>query len=488
MLDPNSSPLKKEADEVQPTSYDLASLPVTFSLYFGPGHSSETLSLPSEFDYGNSIPPNPPAIKAVSCQYNPQEVVRRLKLVFADLQQEVVGCTDLLRQTIYALLCRENQLLISPPGTAKSMYAQLLFSRIKDAQIFEAQMTKGTLTEEVIGPVIVEEMRHGRIRHNVQNTLVDADLAFVDEFFDANDMVLRSMLGIYNERWFKKGSERIQAALHTGIAAANYVRANEMTAAVIDRFLFRAHLDAHYDPFIMQAIDQAYAKNFGQVPETTKCQAIPLDQIAYLADIIYGRDPERIIKVPEHILFLKNALIFKYMELMDGVLEAEHRKPMYISPRTSAKCRLILSASALLRGRDTVSTDDLRELRYAITTIGQDGPQAHCFQHAFDQALRLYSAADLEAVDQLAEARLLAHQVVKGFQRGEPAQPRSFLQRLMLLCKLTSPGQVRLSHIWDALAQIEPSQPLVSQFKDGLVKELQQLQLQINADEPGILF
>jgi len=136
---------------------------------------------------GDLLAPRP------SCgSFDPAEAIEQVKRVFSTLEQDLVGLRPLLIQSVYALLTRENLLIFSPPGTAKTFYASAIFSRIRGARIFDTQMSKGTLAEELFGSIDTEQLKGGRIVHNTRGTLVDADLAFIDEFFDANDMVRRA--------------------------------------------------------------------------------------------------------------------------------------------------------------------------------------------------------------------------------------------------------------------------------------------------------
>ncbi len=385
---------------------------------------------------------------------------------------------------MYALLTRENLLLISRPGTAKTLFAKLVFSRIGGARVFELQMSKGTLAEEVVGPVIIEEMKHGNIVHNVAGSLVEADLAFIDEFFDANDLVLRSMLGIFNERWFRKGRQQVPAALHTGIAAANYLRATDITAAVLDRFLFRAWVDPRFDPYSLQAIDQAFARHGGRAEVSIPGeQQIPLADLAFLADIVHGRSNRMTIQVPHHVLFLKNLAINRYVAKANQLAAAQEGPEVYVSPRTYAKARLLLRASALLHGRTTVDRSDLHDLRYMVPLVDTAGTQGKLFDTAVEEIMHGLSAEELAQVDELVEAAELAERLAERARGGRELEVTSFLQRLMLMFHLTTLGEIYFEHVHRLLEGIHPRHKEVADLKHGLVKRLQSHQRRIN--HPG---
>ncbi|NUQ62916.1 MAG: MoxR family ATPase [Pirellulales bacterium] len=403
------------------------------------------------------------------------ESIEQIQRVFSALERDLIGFGPLLIQSIYALLTRENLLIFSPPGTAKTLYAHCVFRRIRGARVFDTQMSKGTLAEELFGSIDTRRLKRGRIVHNTRRTLVDADLAFIDEFFDANDMVLRALLGVFNERVFKKGSQCEPSRLHTGIAAANYLRATEVTEAVLDRFLFRAYLAPDYDPCTLVAVDQAFARHYGRRDPTLPEEQIPLEHLARLADIVRGMVPQRTITAPPHVLLLKNVLLNRYRELVDETPDHAKKRHLYISPRTYAKTRIVLNASALLRGRTEVTAADLAELKYVVTTVGARGEQMECFEKALSDTLLRIRGEDLERIDHLASAYDLAEQVMARVRCGEPVKPSSVVQRILRFFGLVSEGDITFDHVRRFVEGIQPADERVKAMKLGVLRRIQEL-------------
>ncbi len=415
--------------------------------------------------------------------YDVGATVERIKRVVASVERELVGFGPLLAQAVFALLTRENLLLFSPAGTAKTLFATTLFGRIAGARVFDTQMSKGTLAEELFGPVDIEKMKRGRVLHATSGTLVDADLAFVDEFFDANDMVLRALLGLFNERVFKKGCQMEKARLHTGIAAANYLRATDVTEAVLDRFLFRAYLAPDFSPFTLLAIDEAFGRHFGRAATVAPQERIPLREIAFLADVARGLVPDQRIAARPHVLLMKNAVLNRYRELLDQSGEPRRRKAVYLSPRTYAKSRIVLNAAALLQGRGEVTIDDLHQLKFMATTIGGPEEQAQCFDTALRETLTRIRPADRESIDQLAAAHELAEQIMGRVRHGEAIRATSFLQRLLRLFGLVSDGQITFDHVRRYVDGVEARDEQVKQLKLGVLKRLQELTRRVDSRE-----
>ncbi|NUQ65858.1 MAG: MoxR family ATPase [Pirellulales bacterium] len=418
---------------------------------------------------------------------DPQRMIEQVKRVFSPLERELVGFGPLLIQCIYALLTRENLLVFSPAGTAKTLCASMIFSRIRGARIFDTQMSKGTLAEELFGSVDIEQMKRGRVTHNTCGTLVDADLAFVDEFFDANDMVLRALLGIFNERVFKKGSQYERASLHTGIAAANYVRANDVTEAVLDRFLFRAYIAPDYSPYTLLAIDNAFTRHYGRPTSPPADAQVPLECLSFLADIVRGRVAGHEIAAPPHVLFMKNAVINRYRELIGQRAAAARSKPPYISPRTYAKSRILLNAAALLRGRMDVTAEDLPQLKYVVTTIGGPEEQSDCFEKALAETQMRIRGDDLERIDNLVAANDLAEQVMARLRDGQRVESTGFLDRLLRFFGLKSEGDITFQHVRRYVDGIDSSDEQVRLLKLGVLKRIQELSRRVDRRDGELL-
>lgn len=418
---------------------------------------------------------------------HPFEIVAQVKQAFGGVEEDLVGFGPLVVQSVFALLTRENILIFGPPGTAKTLYAGILFGRISHARVFDTQMSKGTLPEELFGSIDVEQLKRGRTVHRTRGTLVDAHLAFIDEFFDANDMVLRALLGVFNERVFKKGTQVEPAALHTGIAAANYLRASEVTEAVLDRFLFRAYLGPDYSPLALLAVDQAFGRHYGRCAGPAQRQ-VSLSGLAYLADIARGSVPEFPVQAAPHVLFLKNAVLNRYRELLEEASEPDARRAIYISPRTYAKSRIVLNAAALLRGRTEVRLEDLAQLKYVVTTIGGRPEQAQCFDKALSETLLRIRGADYEHIDNLAAAYELAQQLLARRRDGHAALPNGFVQRLLRFFGLMSEGEVTFDHLRRYVDGLRPHDERVKALRQGVLQRIQELIRRVDGqDAPWLL-
>lgn len=419
--------------------------------------------------------------------YDPAALVGELRTAFRRVSQQVIGREELLAQTLYALLTREHQLIYSRAGMAKSLYASAIFGQFEGARTFTMQMTKGTTEEGLVGAVNIEELKKGNIVHNVGGSIVEARFAFLDEIFDSNDVALRSLLGILNERLFRKGKQYVEAVLHAAIATSNYVRASEVTEAVIDRFPFRAYLMPDHDPYNLLRIDEVYGRHTGKTVLPAQEQRIPFEHLEFLADIVEGRVAGREITAPPHVLFLKNAVIIEYMRLVNEARKKEKGKSeLYVSPRTMAKTRDLLNASALLRGRTALTTDDLKDMKYMATTIGDQEKQEDHFEQALANVLKDITTEDLRTVDTLMEGHALLEMILAAKERGETIQP-NWWERIKMFFGITSSGELTFAKIRRAIDKLQPKHDMVQALKQSLLARVDREAQRFGGQAAGIL-
>ena len=270
---------------------------------------------------------------------------------------KALGLVDRERETkqlMYALFTREHMLLMGPAGTAKSQFATNAFSTIDGSSLFSIHLTKQTTEEYVYGPLNIVELKKGNLVHNTQNSILDADFAFLDEFFDASDVLLRSLLGVLNERKWMKGSQQMSAKLHTAIVTSNYQRENDVTQAVLDRIIFKTDIQPITAKGKRIQVYNTYLDDPSFVPE----KLIDMEKLQEFADLV---------EKPKSVKFKKDIL-----DAYDNLLsEFTKESKKYISQRTANKALKVVKASALLNGRKEANHDDLEELKYVFCVLNR---------------------------------------------------------------------------------------------------------------------
>ncbi len=410
------------------------------------------------------------------------QAVEVFKAALLDVADSVPGRMQLLQQTALALLSRRHQLLISRAGTGKSLYGDTVFSHF-EGTTFKAQFTQGTRIETILGGLDLKLFHEGKLWHDTTHSLVTADFAYLDEFMNANDLVLEALLGILNERRFTQGEQQETAHLHTALAMTNHLKYSAISEPILDRFMFKASIDPHGDTLNDIMIDLAYARHHG-TPARPE-HPIPLHVLRELSDIVQGIHPERGIEATHEILFLKNELIDTFMRLHDARMRSmaaaegsrNHPADSYVSPRTKAACRDVLNASAMLHHRGHVAKDDLHALRFVLTTIpGNDraipDPSQDTFAEAIHTTLASFTEADLQAVNELTTIA----QTFNWFAHGAPLESQPAHGRIVrLFLALIGKGswnEVGYETFVEALRGREIPNARVNQLREEILEEI----------------
>jgi len=303
---------------------------------------------------------------------------------------KVLGLVDRnreIKQLMYALFTKEHMLMMGPPGTAKSLFAMRAFSAISGAETFQIHLTKQTTEEYVFGPLNIVELKKGNLVHNTKDFVLTADFAFLDEFFDASDVLLRSLLGVLNERLWLKGSQEVPAKLHTAILTSNYQRESDITQAVLDRIIFKAEIgDVTAKTKRLRIYKNAIKHPNFQVPKVLSLKK--LQEFSKLVE-----DPNS-VKFPPHVLSIFDTLLKEFVK--------ESKK--YISQRTANKSLKVLKTSALLDERDEVGYQDLEELKYVFCVLNRrmeeeifDAVYERCVGKAEEERVTLKALKDIES-------------------------------------------------------------------------------------------
>ena len=109
-----------------------------------------------------------------------ESISRTINQSIRFVSDQVLGRWDVIKQSFLALMTGEHQLLISRTGMAKSFLVRQIFSCFENTQIFEKQLTKKTMPENLFGAYDIEAMKKGNMVYNVHGSLVLSHFAFLD--------------------------------------------------------------------------------------------------------------------------------------------------------------------------------------------------------------------------------------------------------------------------------------------------------------------
>lgn len=309
---------------------------------------------------------------------NRVEFVDEFNDFFEEVGSKFINRDSEIMQIKAALIMKEHVLLRGKPGTAKSLLARTIFHHIKDdadekLKTFEIQFSKFMSEDYVFGPLNIKKMREdGVIEHNTKGSIVDSHFAFIDEFFDGSDVLIRSLLEVLNERTFTRNQQQIKCKLHTAILTSNFVRDDESVEAIVDRILFKANVQPLPDK-------TARIKMYKQYISRANNGIIKLDKTLKLSTIEKLSEELLDIEVESDILTYYDEVLKEFCK----------QTGKYISDRTANKCLNLIRLGALLGNKAKTSVDDIVHIKNVVVggnkALKDDAQEATFFDVAFDK-------------------------------------------------------------------------------------------------------
>ncbi|MBC8063500.1 MAG: AAA family ATPase [Chlorobia bacterium] len=354
-------------------------------------------------------------------QIDPQEALTCIETAFAHLRAHFIGRDAVLEQILYALLTREHALIIGDRGLAKSRLARSIFAQFEGSRpTFSLQLTRSTSVGQLVGGLDLQAFERGTYIHNLDGYIVRAHFAFLDELFDANDFVLRSLNGILNEREFLNGPQIEPAALHTAIGTTNFMRDTRESRAVLDRLLFKCIVHRAESTLQRFAIRREFITSHGGTVNPPPGKAVPYAWLNKVSKIIHGEVPDHTIRVPAHILIMLDQIISDFER---EVNEKRAEERFVYSDRSKNKAIHVVMASALRSGRDVAEVRDLAALQYLIPTVGSF-EEEEVFDHALNLTLKAFTSRDRESVDHAAAIVDLVSEAIERHREGTLDEPK----------------------------------------------------------------
>jgi len=178
--------------------------------------------------------------------------------------------------------------------------------------------------------------------------LPEAEIAFLDEIFLGSTAILNTLLGILNERIFRRGHTRINVPLRVCVGASNALPTDESLAAFADRFLVRLFVEPIADPLLESLLEGGW-----DLAKKDFSHAADIADIDFLAREVSSVDLTEIRpQIAQAVRILRGAGI-------------------NISDRRAVKMQKLIASAAILDGRTTAKNVDLWTLIYAVPTSEQ---------------------------------------------------------------------------------------------------------------------
>src|SRR5450432_4233904 len=138
----------------------------------------------------------------------------------ADASRGLVQRETLVELVALCAVAGEHLLVVGPPGTAKSEAVRRISRRL-GGRYFEYLVGRFTEPTEIFGPINLRKLKEGIVETETAGMLPDAEIAFLDEVFLGSTAILNTLLGILNERTFRRGHTQLDCPLRVCVGASN---------------------------------------------------------------------------------------------------------------------------------------------------------------------------------------------------------------------------------------------------------------------------
>ncbi len=263
-------------------------------------------------------------------------IITKLQSQITQSESVLIERKGLLEIIFLGLIAGEHVLLIGPPGVGKSAAARQAAKSI-GGRYFEYLIGRFTEPAEIFGPLDLNALREGQMKPDVSGMVPEADIAFLDEIFLGSTAILNTLLGILNERQYRRGHFNVKVPLRCCIAASNRLPDDSSLQAFADRFL----LTHFIEPVSDHALDLLL--QVGRKLEDIQESAPPLTitEIDYLSELA------------------KNVNLDKARPLYTHIIRKLRNRGVGLSDRRIVKGQKFIAAAALVAGRLEATPEDL---------------------------------------------------------------------------------------------------------------------------------
>lgn len=318
------------------------------------------------------------------------EAASTLREALADATRGLVEREALAQMVALAAVAAEHVLVIGPPGTAKSEAVRRIAGAV-NGRSFEYLLGRFTEPSEIFGPIDLRRLKEGVVETETEGMLPEAEFAFLDEIFRASTAILNTLLGILNERIFRRGHSIVPCPLRVCVGASNSLPEDDSLAAFADRFLVRVFVDPVPDPRLEELLEGGWGLESGlaRVRNPVVAEISDLEAVAAAARVC---DLSRVRPHLAHAI-----------RLLRGA-------GISLSDRRLVKVQRLVAAAAALAGRDRATDADLWPLVLAVPTREQQSLARETLRDVLAQSenAALPAAAEEASLGPLARATRIA--------------------------------------------------------------------------------
>ncbi len=260
----------------------------------------------------------------------------------------------LIETIALAAVAREHVLVVGPPGTAKSQAVRRI-AQATGGRYFEYLIGRFTEPSEIFGPVDLRKLKDGVVETQTSGMLPEAEVAFLDEIFLGSTAILNTLLGLLQERVFRRGHSTIACPLRICVGATNKLPETDSLAAFADRFLVHVFTESIPDSRLEELLEGGWSADTAFLTADAT-----MDDIDTLAGLATGCDMSGVrSRLAHSIRKLRGAGVF-------------------LSDRRLVKMQRLVAAAAVLGGRSAPSDADLWAIIPAIPSKEEQEAGREC--------------------------------------------------------------------------------------------------------------
>lgn len=280
---------------------------------------------------------------------NLPQILDRVSQVIETASEQLVERRLLFELVVLGIITKEYVLFVGPPGTGKSAAVKAA-ARQFSGKYFEYLIGRFTEPSELFGALDLAALKDGKVRPVVQNMLPEANIAFLDEIFLGSTAILNTLLGVLNERIYRRGTFECRVPLWSCVAASNALPDEPMLQAFADRFL----LTSFVEPVSEESLNALLSAGWQQAKSALQSESedipvkLQVSDLQMLTKAVSDVDLTETLEPYAHIV----------RKLRVGGLA--------MSDRRLIKGQKLIAAAALLGGRSQATPADLWPIIYMV--------------------------------------------------------------------------------------------------------------------------
>ncbi len=321
----------------------------------------------------------------------------------------MVGREQLAELMVLAAVAQEHLLVVGPPGTAKSAVVRRVAQAL-GGRYFEYLLGRFTEPSELFGAVDLRKLREGTVETDVTGMLPQAEVAFLDEVFLGSTAILNTLLGLLNERWFRRGHTQLRCPLRVCVGAANGLPEDEALAAFADRFLIHLFIE----PLPDHQLEALLAGGWQSDHQTVVSQA----GMAHLDTLCRALD---------------QTVLDAARPALGQAIRQLRAAGIRLSDRRIVKSQRLVAAAAVLAGRGAADERDLWPLLYVLPTLEAQHSAREVLSELFSRSTHpmLSSAVEEATLQPLSRQTRLIESAQACLARAEEGSQRAEAEGLL---------------------------------------------------------